>query len=146
MPCPSMKAIMSSFTVVRSSGMGDIKVAKAANFYCMPFERGLPLTAYSRVGRRPSGHELHKHAIKLLGIDIELNFYLLRLRRSIGIFCPGQGVAVCGSVSNINAHKPRFGVGDNRGIEPRSSGKLVPHDVGPGRQHGELREIVRDGS
>ena len=33
-----------------------------------------------------------------------------------------------------------------RGIEPGSRGKFVPHDVGPGREHGELCDIVRNRS
>src|SRR5580698_6605787 len=80
MPCPSMKATMSSFTVVRSSGVEDI-LKKLAPDHCMLFANSVPARAARESGsvgislRTPSDslRTLRSKAVVLAGKSKHFN-------------------------------------------------------------------------
>src|SRR5580700_2560884 len=116
MPWPSMKATMSSFAVVRSSGVGDIlgKARKQILYAVRP--RGASVRAAVCKGRSVSGrgrrrwhgHQADKHAIELFCIEVNLNFDRMRAgpQRTFGF--PGERVAVAGAVIDVHAHETRL--------------------------------------
>ncbi len=71
---------MSSFTVVRSSGVGDI-LGKTRNLLivcCSQFRCQREGTAISDWGSgRGSCHQRDEHAVELFGVEINLNFHRL---------------------------------------------------------------------
>src|SRR6266581_4597891 len=140
MPWPSMKATMSSFTVVKSSGMGDIWEI-TARIYCMP--SGTPAPYLVRGWRL---HSIHEQAIELLGVEIELNFDRLGVGVRWVSDAPGERVAVFRAVVKIHAHVASFTSSDDAGIDPCGGGNLVPHDVGARSQHGETGDVAGEGS
>src|ERR1700758_3176307 len=126
MPWPSMKAIMSSFMLFRSSGMGDILGnGNGCNLllYAVP-----PFTATGSVGR--GRHKAHEHAVKLLRIKIKLNFDALRSRMLFIVGGPGQRVAIARAPVEIYGHIAGLSARDDAGIDPGGSGQFVPHNVG----------------
>src|ERR1700732_1839269 len=101
MPWPSIKAIMSSFMVFRSSGMGDIlgngNGCKVLLYAVRPF------TATGSAGRG-SRHQAQEQVVKLLRIEIELDFDALRGRMRLIISSPGQRVAIARDPVELDAH------------------------------------------
>src|SRR5215471_16918950 len=119
-----MKAIMSSFMLVRSSGMGDILGSEYGSkllLYALPSI----VATFQRPGR--TGHEAHKHAIKLLRVEVKLDFDKLRGGVDFLIRGPGQRVAVAGATIQINTHVASLTAGDDARIDPARGGQLVPH-------------------
>src|SRR4029077_19627353 len=108
-----------------------------AIFNCMPFLRSLPPRSVG-LGSR---HKAHEHAVKLLHIEIELDFDALNGRMLFIVSSPGQSVAIAGAAGEIYGHKAALGACDDAGIDPRGCGQFVPHNVGSGGQHCELCDV-----
>src|SRR5258708_22331712 len=108
MPWPSMKATMSSFTVVRSSGVGDMfgKARKQLLYALRKF--GASARPAKLVGGRGSSHQRDKHAIELFGVEVELNFYWLRgwTERIPGF--PRESISIASATVDVDAHVTSF--------------------------------------
>src|SRR5215475_4826636 len=119
MPWPSMKAIMSSFMLVRSSGMGDIL---GSEYGCKLLLYALPRigATFQRPGR--TGHEAHKHAIKLLRVEVKLDLDKLSGRVDFFVRGPGQRVSVAGAVIHIDTHISSITARDDARIDPGRGG------------------------
>src|SRR5579862_84799 len=136
-----MKAIMSSLTVVRSSGMGDIGCEndKLLLYAVRPFAA----TSKRQSARwRRSGHQSHKHAVETLAIQVKLDFDLPCPKLSFSIRGPSHGVPVGRPAIQVNRHETSFDFRDDARVDPGCRGQFVPHDVGTWGQHGEFRDVA----
>src|SRR5579859_1991389 len=138
MPWPSINAIMSSFTVVRSSGMGDIfeRSAKPALYAVRNFG------ARGRSMRCGASHQAHEHAIELFRVEVKLNFNGLGRGMNLLASGPGERISVSCAAIQVDSHIAGFGSGDDAGIDPRGSSNFVPHDVGAGCEHGKSDQVA----
>src|ERR1700752_4065348 len=114
MPCPSMKAIMSSFMLVRSSGMGDIL---GSGYECKLLLYALPRigATFERPGR--TSHEAHKHAVKLLRVEVKLNVDQLGGGVRWVVRRPSQRVAITRPMIDIQTHVAALTLGNDGGID-----------------------------
>ena len=89
--------------------------------YCMPFPRSLPPGSVEPGSR----HQAHEHAVKLLHIEIELDFDALSSRMLFIVGRPGQRVAIAPAPVEIYGHIAALGACDDayeaRAREKRSS-------------------------
>src|ERR1035437_919142 len=145
MPWPSMKATMSSFTVVRSSGVGDIlgKTRKPLLYAVRKF--GASASPRSVRGRR-GRHQGGKHAVELFGIEVALNFNWLREGPERIFGSPNQRVSITSAAVQIDGHVARLALCNESWVDPSGGGQFVPHDVGTRREHGETGDVARQRS
>jgi len=99
--------------------------------------RGLP-----KSGRRGGAHQADEHPIKSFLIQVNLDLHRLQRQCRLVSLRPSQRISVTGSLVEIDAHVARLLFRDDRGIDPRGSGKFVPHNIGARSGLVKARNIV----
>ncbi len=74
-------------------------------------------------------HELHEQLLEAGQIDIELGMNEADGDIRLELCVPGEGIAIGGSVVNVDIHIELLFTGDEGGVEPGAGCELVPHVV-----------------